>query len=213
MSAPTLLAKFRNHLLEDGYAPGDRLLPETELAERFQVSRSTIREIIMHLCFSGVLQRAPSRGTIVQEIQADTLEEDLAFRLAISRYSFAELKETRLCMETSVLPLIVRRITPEAAESLRENVRNMESLAHKPKQADLLDKEFHLQLLDICGNRPLRLFSHVIARLFDRTFRERFLNRAAVLKSARDHHAILDAILADDAGTARSILEAHIEGT
>jgi GntR family transcriptional repressor for pyruvate dehydrogenase complex len=213
MTAPSLLTRFRNHLLEDGYAPGDRLLPETELAERFQVSRSTIREIIMHLCFSGVLERATSRGTIVRELRADVLEEDLAFRLAISRYSFAELKETRLCMETSVLPLIARRITPEAAEGLRENIRQMESLSRKPEEADLLDKAFHLALLDICGNRPLRLFSHVIARLFDRAFRERFMNRAAVLKSVKDHHAILDAILAEDTELARKVLEAHIEGT
>lgn len=213
MTAPDLLTRFRNHLLEDGYVPGDRLLPETELAERFQVSRSTIREIIMHLCLSGVLERATSRGTVVREIRADVLEEDLAFRLAISRYSFAELKETRLCMETSVLPLIVRRITPEAAENLRQNIRRMESRSRKPERADLLDKEFHLALLDICGNRPLRLFSHVIARLFDRAFRERFLNPAAVLKSAKDHRAILDAILANETDLARNLLQTHIEGT
>ena len=213
MKGTTLLRKFRTHLLEDGYAPGDRLLPETELAERFQVSRATIREIIMHLCFSGVLERATSRGTTVREIRPDVLEEDLAFRMAVSRYSFDELKETRLCMETAVLPLIIRRIAPEAVANLRQNIRRMEALSRKPDEADVLDKDFHLQLLDICGNRPLRLFSHVIARLFDRAFRGPFLNRTAVLKSVKDHHAILDAILAEDAERARKLLETHIEGT
>lgn len=213
MTSLTLLTRFREHLLEGGYAPGDRLSPETELAERFQVSRGTIREIIMHLCFSGVLERAPSRGTRIKEIRPDIIAEDLAFRLAISRYSFEELKETRLCMETAVLPLMVRRITPEATAILRENIQQMESLSADPEKADLLDKEFHLLLLDVCGNRPLRLFSHVIARLFDRTFRGRFLNEEAVLKSVRDHHAILDAILAGDAEQAREILSSHIEAT
>ena len=213
MTSPTLLTRFREHLLEGGYAPGDRLSPETELAERFQVSRGTIREIIMHLCFSGVLERAPSRGTRIKEIRPDIIEEDLAFRLAISRYSFEELKETRFCMETAVLPLMVRRITPEATAILRENIQQMESLSADPEMADLLDKEFHLLLLDVCGNRPLRLFSHVIARLFDRTFRGRFLNEEAVLKSVRDHHAILDAILAGDVEQAHEILSSHIEAT
>jgi GntR family transcriptional regulator, transcriptional repressor for pyruvate dehydrogenase complex len=213
MTSPSLLTRFREHLLDGGFAPGDRLSPETELAERFQVSRGTIREIIMHLCFSGVLERAPSRGTRVKEIKPDILEEDLAFRLAISRYSFEELKETRLCMETAVLPLMVRRITPEATSILRENIEQMKSLSDAPEEADLLDKEFHLLLLDVCGNRPLRLFSHVIARLFDRAFRDKFLNEEAVLKSVKDHHAILDAILAGDAEQARSVLSSHIAAT
>jgi GntR family transcriptional regulator, transcriptional repressor for pyruvate dehydrogenase complex len=213
MTSPSLLTRFREHLLDGGFAPGDRLSPETELAERFQVSRGTIREIIMHLCFSGVLERAPSRGTRVKEIKSDILEEDLAFRLAISRYSFEELKETRLCMETAVLPLMVRRITPEATAVLRENIQQMDSLSADPEKADLFDKEFHLLLLDVCGNRPLRLFSHVIARLFDRAFRDKFLNEEAVLKSVRDHHAILDAILAGDAEQARSVLSSHIAAT
>jgi DNA-binding FadR family transcriptional regulator len=139
--------------------------------------------------------------------------QDLAFRLELSGYSFAELKETRLCIETALLPLLVRRLTPEAAEALCANVSRMETLSGEPAQADLLDKGFHLQLLDVCGNRTLRIFSHVIARLFDRAFRERFLNTEAVLSSARDHRAILEALTDGDVDRARAILTAHISAT
>ncbi len=90
-------------------------------------------------------------------------------------------------MDTAVLPLKVRRITPEATAVLRQNTQQMDSLSTDPEKADSLDKEFHLLLLDVCGNRPLRLSSHVIARLFDRAFRDEFLNEEAVLKSVRDH--------------------------
>ena len=167
----------------------------------------------MHLCFLGVLERATSRGTHVCEVKAGTIVQDLAFRLQISGYSFAELKETRLCMETAVLPLIVRRLTPQAAEALHATIAAMESLADEPEQADLLDKEFHLRLFDVCGNRTLRIFSQVIARLFDRAFRTPFLNHAAVRRSARDHRALLDAIMAGDSAAAQQILTDHIEAT
>lgn len=213
MADPSLLQTVGTYLLEGGFGPGDQLPPESALAERFGVSRGTLREVIMHLCFLGVLERATSRGTHVCEVKAGTIVQDLAFRLQISGYSFAELKETRLCMETAVLPLIVRRLTPQAAEALHATITAMESLADEPERADLLDKEFHLRLFDVCGNRTLRIFSQVIARLFDRAFRTPFLNPAAVRKSARDHRALLDAITAGDTATAQQILTDHIEAT
>ncbi|MBI1372384.1 MAG: FCD domain-containing protein [Phycisphaera sp.] len=213
MKNSTLLDRFRRHLLEDGYAPGDRLQPETELAERFNVSRNTIREIIMHLCFSGVLERATSRGTVVRALDVDLLEEDLAFRLEISRYSFTELKETRATIECAILPLVAARMTPEAADRLAKNIDAMEAAADRPDDADMLDKEFHLALLDVCGNRPLRLFSHVISRLFDRSYRGAFLNRDAAMKSVRDHRALLRFLLDHNVDAARELLAAHINAT
>jgi GntR family transcriptional repressor for pyruvate dehydrogenase complex len=213
MAEPSLLESVGAYLLDGGFSPGDRLPSETVLAEHFGVSRGTLREVIMHLCFLGVLERATSRGTHVCRVDPGTIVQDLAFRLQISGYSFAELKETRLCMETAVLPLIAQRLTPEASEALLTNIAKMESLAHWPEQADVLDKEFHLQLFDVCGNRTLRIFSHVIARLFDRAFRERFLNPEAVLKSVRDHRALLVALQSGDTAQAQRILTSHIEAT
>jgi GntR family transcriptional regulator, transcriptional repressor for pyruvate dehydrogenase complex len=208
-----LLDRFGTFLLEAGYGPGDRLPSEAELATRFGVSRGTLREVIMHLCFLGVLERATSRGTHVCAVKSTSIVQDLAFRLEISGYSFAELKETRLCMETAVLPLVVRRFTPEHEEALLANIAEMEALRDDPEQADGLDKEFHLGLFDVCGNRTLRLFSHVTARLFDQVFREKFLNPDAVMKSAGNHRAVLAAIAAADTASAGQLLAAHIEGT
>ncbi len=213
MADTSLLQTFGTYLLENGFAPGDQLPPEATLAARFGVSRGTLREVIMHLCFLGVLERATSRGTHVRAVQPGTIVQDLAFRLQISGYSFAELKETRLCMETAVLPLVIRRLTPEATEALQANIAEMEELAQEPERADLLDRQFHLQLFDVCGNRTLRIFSQVIARLFDRTFRTRFLNPEAVRKSATDHRALLAAIVAGERATALQILTDHIEAT
>jgi DNA-binding FadR family transcriptional regulator len=209
MTGSRLLEAVAAYLLEGGYGPGDRLPTETELATHFGVSRGALREVLMHLCFLGVLERATSRGTHVCAVDPGRIVQDLAFRLELSGYSFAELKETRLCIETALLPLLVRRLTPEAAEALCANVSRMETLSGEPAQADLLDKGFHLQLLDVCGNRTLRIFSHVIARLFDRAFRERFLNTEA----ARDHRAILEALTDGDVDRARAILTAHISAT
>ena len=45
----TLLEQFEAYLVEAGFRPGDRLPGELELAQRFGVSRGTIREIIVHL--------------------------------------------------------------------------------------------------------------------------------------------------------------------
>jgi GntR family transcriptional regulator len=66
---PSLVEEVRQALLEDltsgGLAPGAKLANETELAERFGVSRPTIREAVRGLMDAGYLARRHGSGTFV----------------------------------------------------------------------------------------------------------------------------------------------------
>ncbi len=205
--------EFKAYLLENDFKPGSRLDNELQLAERFHVSRGSIREVLMHMQFLGVIERIKNKGTFIREFAYGKLEESMFFCFKFSGFSFEELKEARLYLELSIIPLIVRRITPEKAEELRQNIRQMEKCIDIPDKADSLDREFHVKLFDICGNRILKIFSNVIHLLFRREYRGKFLNPKAKQISIKEHKALLDAIMAEDSGGACAIIREHISRT
>lgn len=58
-----LIDRLKQHFLARRYTPGDRIETEMELARRFRVSRSKIREATTALCQQGLLHRKPRAGT------------------------------------------------------------------------------------------------------------------------------------------------------
>jgi DNA-binding FadR family transcriptional regulator len=86
----------------------------------------------------------------------------------------------------------------------------MRDAVNEPEKADKLDREFHIMLFSICGNRALMFFSNVFHLLFRRQYREKFLNPDAVLKSVNDHQALTAAIIGGDAAATTEIIRNHI---
>jgi len=213
MDESNLLSKFQAYLLDGSHKPGSKLKSELELAERFGVARGTIREILVHFQFIGLLERTRNKGTYVKQVANERLEGLISLCFQVSGFSFEELKEARLQMETAIIPLVVRRMTPEGAERLRGNVEEMLRSSKDAERADALDREFHVALFDLCGNRTLKIFSNVVHLLFRKERRMKFLNQAAAEKSAKDHKRLLEALLAEDVAGAQELLASHIRPT
>jgi GntR family galactonate operon transcriptional repressor len=206
-------ADFKTYLLENDFKPGSRLDNELELAERFHVSRGTIREVLMHLQSLGVIERIKNKGTYIREFTYGKLAESISFCFQFSGFGFDELKEARLYLELSIVPLLVKRITHEQAEQLKQNIRQTEKHINSAEKADALDREFHVKLFDISGNRILKIFSNVINLLFRRQYRGKFLNPKAKQDSIKEHKALLEAIMADVVAGASEIIRKHISRT
>ncbi len=204
---------FKAYLIDGDFKPGSRLDNELELAGKFKVSRSSMREVLMHLQFLGLIERIKNKGTYIREFTYEKLEESVSFCFQFSGFGFEELKEARLCMELAIIPLVVRRTTPEALERLDRNIMEMEKSLSKPEKADSLDREFHVMLFDIAGNRILRIFSNVLGLLFRRQYREKFLNPKSKQNSVRDHKALLEAVRNEDPDEACMIIRRHISQT
>ena len=204
-----LLHTFQQWMIAEGFQAGDRLPGELELAERFHVSRSTIREIVIHLSFLGILERTTKRGTFVKQPDCLDIGETLAFQLQIAGYGFEELKQTRLLLETAQIPLLIRRITPEMLEQLNGIIDRMESA--ETEEADRLDLNFHLKLMEATGNRIQKIFGQVLILMFDRKYRGKFLNPAAVRRSVGDHRAMLKALSEGSETKLTELIRQHIQ--
>lgn len=212
MANDDLADRFRAYLRDGELKPGDRILGEVALAERFAVPRAAIREIIMHFCHLGVLERVRNRGTTVCALSPERLGDDIALCFGLAGFTPADLKETRQLIEIAIAGLVSRRLTAASAAQLRTLIDAM-AAEKDPVAADLLDRDFHLALIAACNNPCLSMFSGVIQTLFRRHHRSQFRTRASAAKSVADHRAILAALEAGDAAQAQRLLAAHIEST
>jgi len=92
--------QLRNILLQEvreKKAEGQRRFPsERELAERFNVSRASVRETISELISSGVLYRTAGRGTFVADEPEPRNNHQIAFLISEDIFGFAETGYVRI---------------------------------------------------------------------------------------------------------------------
>ena len=81
--APLLVVRqLREAILDEVYRPGDRL-GEVELAERFEVSRSPVREALLALEKEGTVVISPYKGAIVKPLSVEEIFDIAELRLAL----------------------------------------------------------------------------------------------------------------------------------
>src|SRR4051812_22655799 len=99
-------AGIRKLIRQRSLRTGDRLPTENELAVRFGVSRTSVREATKALAFFGIVESARKRGLTVGKVDLARVATCLGFHLEISGYPDAQLVRTRCAIELGSLPFI-----------------------------------------------------------------------------------------------------------
>src|SRR5499433_4029346 len=116
-------------LIADGkLKSGDRLPPERDLAEKFMVSRTSVREALRALQSRGLIEIRAGEGAFICDISVDTLIEPLALVILPHREAVGELFEARRLLEPAISALAARRAT---REELTEMERILEEQARE----------------------------------------------------------------------------------
>src|SRR4029453_12712716 len=97
---------------------GDRLPPERDLAEKFVVSRTSVREALRALESLGLIEIRPGEGTFVREMSVEWLVEPLALVMASQREAIGELFEARRVLEPAIAALAAGRATPDEGQEM-----------------------------------------------------------------------------------------------
>jgi len=202
--------RLKEYISEENLKPGDRLPTEGELAERFGVSRLSLREATKTLEFLGILNAKPGRGMIVGQVNMDRVTEFLGFHPVLQDVPAEELIDSRVIMEAGVLPYVARRMKSDP-----EIHRNLQRINDELKQARSiqrfieLDIAFHKELIAASGLSPLMAFSDLLAVFFQR-FRES-VKKAEWQGGIANHQTIIDGLKRGDVAGADRILREHIE--
>lgn len=184
----------------DGTFPMGRKLPESELCDLLGMSKSPVREALLHLHSEGLVEMPADRTARVFSMGAEEI---------------AELGELRRILEGQALGLAMVRQPQGLSAALEAIVARMEQAMAAGDAAGyrMLDHDFHAAILARCGNSYLdRLFQTLgfrVQALRNRLSRDARLNRI----SLEEHLALRDLVRAGDRSGALALLDRHVAAT
>src|SRR2546427_11748123 len=118
-----IVRQVKQLIAEGRLKSGDQLPPERDLAEKFVVSRTSVREALRALESLGFVEIRPGEGTFVREMSVDSLVGPLALVMTAQREAIGELFEARRVLEPSIASLAASRATPEEVQIGRASCR------------------------------------------------------------------------------------------
>ncbi len=198
-----------SYITSERLKPGDRLPTETALAEQLGVSRLSLREATKALEFLGIVTSKPGVGLTVGSVDLDRVTSYLGFHPALQEAPALQLIQTRILIETGVLPYVIRRMQedPTVYESLAEIVEQLRRERDLARWVEL-DIAFHRRLVESSGLAPLLPFNDLLAVFFQR-FRES-VKRAESRNAIDGHQRLIELLRAGQLEAACKEMEEHI---
>lgn len=144
-------------IMEGKLKPGDVLPTETELAERFQINRSTLREGIRLLEQNGLVERGAAKRLTVSVPQILGLASQVSRALVLHDVTFLELWELYMAIEPVAAGLAAAKASEAALDEMAENLAAMEASVSDLDRFFALDIQFHGLIARAADNRALML--------------------------------------------------------
>jgi GntR family transcriptional repressor for pyruvate dehydrogenase complex len=168
--AERIATVLRKAIVDGRLRPGEKLPSERELAGRYAVNRSSIREAMKRLEAWGLVKIRHGGATRVSELflqkSSDLLPQLLELGAKVDPAVLKDLHEIRAlllgwCAEQAAL-----KADPSSVERLHELVRQLESRKGDRRGLQELDYAFFEQLVAITGNRLLGLLGQVVRQVY-----------------------------------------------
>ena len=136
-------------------APGDRLPPEQELADRLGVSRGSLREAVRALSQINVLDVRRGDGTYVTSLAPSELLSGLVFALELMQAKdLDEVIEVRQLLLPPAAALAAQRVSDDQLAEMRGVIEHLEQ-ATDPDEIARLHDRFGALVYDATGNETL----------------------------------------------------------
>ncbi|MFC0271767.1 GntR family transcriptional regulator [Metabacillus herbersteinensis] len=193
----SLYLKIKQQIINQDLKPGERL-PERELAEKYNVSRTPIRQALQQLSIEGLVEFIPYKGAFIKDL---TIEE------------FKDITQLRMVLEKLAVEICCDSSDESVVKDLEEIItKQKNAIINKDvKEYSLLDQEFHYSFVRTSENKELKKFIELLNQ-------KSFLSRIRTLslpgqmeRSVEEHQEILNCILLKDKEGAGNKASAHVQ--
>lgn len=217
----TVVSQVMSHLREliasGQYQPGDRIPTEGDLAERFGIGRSSIREAIKIFNYLGILESKAAKGTFLRN-SSNISTEALSWSILLGKKEVRDLIEIRGALELWSIVELTRdkredkvyvADTLTELDTLIERMAALSSEKHNEALVEL-DYNFHNTIISSIHN-PIYSSIYEVLRAF--MYEEIVKSQetyADPLKIADEHRQIVEAIKSADETQAMQAFRNHI---
>jgi GntR family transcriptional regulator, transcriptional repressor for pyruvate dehydrogenase complex len=206
-----IVRQVKAMIAEGRLKSGDQLPPERDLAEKFVVSRTSVREALRALESLGLVEIRPGEGTFVREVSVESLIEPLALVMVSQREAIAELFEARQMIEPALAALAARRATPEELSEMDRILEEQAKEVAAGRTGLEQDAEFHAAIGAAAHNRAITRIAHAVMDLLRQSREESLNTPGRPTRSHEDHRRLLAAIRGRDEVAARQAMIDHLQ--
>ena len=197
------------------YKPGEKLPTEPEVMAEKGVSRTVVREAMSRLQAAGLVETRHGIGTFVLPPSAAS-SRPLDLTTMVTIRDVLAMLELRISLETEAAGLAAMRRTEDQLALMREAVAAFENGVRNGEPSIDADFQFHLQIALATHNKYFEEFYRHLgtstiprARLDTSKFSAES-GQGYLLRTNREHEAILDAIARQDQQAANAAMRMHL---
>lgn len=194
-----------------GFAPGEILPSEGELAKQMDVSRTVVREALARMKHEGLLEsRKGGRTRVANDLSGSV------FRLYANAHKdqnfLVHLYELRAIIESEASALAAVRATEKNLALIRKKYEGLKNALASGRDGTDESQAFHKALIDASGNPHLANFVGWVGKKIWSFRRNNDLEHDVEMMSMvqREHEAIIEAIMNRDAAKSREVARQHV---
>lgn len=203
--------KLIRYFLENNFQPGDPIPKELSLSESLGVSRTVIREALLRLRMTGLIESKKKRGAVLNNPDLLALLQKTLYPTMMDEHTLKDIFEMRLVMEIGMADLVFNRIKPGDIKELEEIVK------HEPEKSQSyifnIDQEvrFHSKLYKITGNETLKRFQEMLLPVFQYVHESGILKKKIKARRYVSHQQLVKIIKKGTPDEFREAMRNHLE--
>ncbi|RXZ33964.1 GntR family transcriptional regulator [Oxalobacteraceae bacterium CAVE-383] len=192
-----VLSLLRNDILSGKYSPGDRLRQD-EIAKRFEVSTTPVREAFRGLRSEGLVSIDANKGVVVKGLTVKDV---------------AELYELRIMLEPLLARKAVSSISPESLQAATQIHEEM-CASTDPHAWSALNREFHIKLMmSEKDSRLYEIVKNLLGVAEPYVSLSIFIHPKILQMDNEEHGMILDGYNKKNGKFVQKIVKQHLEQT
>ena len=207
-----IVQQIEDSILKGTLKAGDQLPSERELALKFGVSRTAVREAVKALHEKGLVEAYSGRGTFITDGTTEAVRQSINLMMRFDQTEGSEnLAEVRQILEPEIAALAATRIQEPQLVLMREAFTVMNEALQDPDAYIEADLDFHLALAEAAENPLiLSLLDSIVGLLREQRIRI-FFEDGGPQRGQYHHARILSAIERRDAEASRAAMRDHLQ--
>ena len=199
--------------------PGEKLPTEAEIMERYEVSRTVVREALSKLQASGQVETRHGVGTFVMALRENSGNFKIAEADFATVADVISVLELRISLETEAAGLAAQRRTAEHLVAMELALQAFNESIQHDSDAVPPDFQFHMEVARATGNRHFAdlmtyLGTMIIPRTRVNTAKQAPEGRLGYLQRVNgEHESIYNAIRNQDPEAARAAMRTHLSNS